>query len=95
MTRRWPSMLVPGHDPSGACPQAPEVINFKLHDLRHEDFSRMAARDVDLKTIIMLQSGHKTPAMLLRYLNPTTKERSHKLFWGERMMDKHTYLFVR
>ncbi|CTQ73612.1 tyrosine-type recombinase/integrase [Roseibium alexandrii] len=59
--------------------KAANVTNFKLHDLRHEALSRMAARDVDLKTM-MLQSGHKTPAMLLRYLNPTAEERRRKLF---------------
>ncbi len=59
-----------------------KVTNFRLHDLRHEALSRMAARDVDLKTM-MLQSGHKTPAMLLRYLNPTTEERRRKLFGTE------------
>lgn len=61
-----------------ACAQA-KVSNLRLHDLRHEALSRMAARGVDLKTM-MLQSGHKTPAMLLRYLNPTIEERRAKLF---------------
>lgn len=58
---------------------AANVTNFKLHDLRHEALSRMAARDVDLKTM-MLQSGHRTASSLLRYLNPTTEERRRKLF---------------
>jgi integrase len=59
--------------------KAAKVKGFRIHDLRHEALSRMAARGVDLKTM-MLQSGHKTPAMLLRYLNPTREERRRALF---------------
>ncbi|MBO1907029.1 tyrosine-type recombinase/integrase [Microvirga sp. 3-52] len=56
-----------------------KVSGFRIHDLRHEALSRMAARGVDIKTM-MSQSGHKTPAMLMRYLNPTREERRLKLF---------------
>lgn len=59
--------------------KAAKVKDFRIHDLRHEALSRMAARGVDLKTM-MLQSGHKTPGMLLRYLNPTREERRRALF---------------
>lgn len=59
--------------------KAAKVRGFRIHDLRHEALSRMAARGVDLKTM-MLQSGHKTPGMLLRYLNPTREERRRSLF---------------
>lgn len=61
-----------------ACAVA-KVKGFRIHDLRHEAISRMFARDVDIKTV-MLQSGHRTPTMLLRYLNPTVEERRRKLF---------------
>lgn len=59
--------------------KAAKVKGFRLHDLRHEALSRMAARGVDLKSM-MLQSGHRTPGMLLRYLNPTREERRRALF---------------
>lgn len=59
--------------------KAAKVKGFRIHDLRHEALSRMAARGVDIKTM-MAQSGHKTPAMLLRYLNPTREERRRALF---------------
>lgn len=50
-----------------------------IHDLRHEALSRMAARGCNLK-ILMRQSGHKTVAVLLRYLNPTPQEQRAALF---------------
>lgn len=56
-----------------------EIKNLKLHDLRHEALSRMAARGADLKTL-MRQSGHKTVAVLMRYLNPTPQEQRERLY---------------
>jgi len=53
--------------------------DLRIHDLRHEALSRMAARGADLKTL-MRQSGHKTVAVLMRYLNPTPAEQRAKLF---------------
>lgn len=53
--------------------------DLRIHDLRHEALSRMAARSVDLKTL-MRQSGHKTVAVLMRYLNPTPEEQRARLF---------------
>lgn len=53
--------------------------DLRIHDLRHEALSRMAARGADLKTL-MRQSGHKTPAQLMRYLNPTPEEQRARLF---------------
>lgn len=50
-----------------------------IHDLRHEALSLMASRGVDLKTL-MRQSGHKTVAILMRYLNPTPEEQRARLF---------------
>ena len=52
-----------------------------IHDLRHEALSRMAARGADLKTM-MRQSGHKTVAVLMRYLNPTPEEQRARIFPG-------------
>ncbi|WP_340161829.1 site-specific integrase [uncultured Hoeflea sp.] len=53
--------------------------DLRIHDLRHEALTRMAARGADLKTL-MRQSGHKTVAVLMRYLNPTDEEHRAKLF---------------
>lgn len=53
--------------------------DLRIHDLRHEALSRMAARGADLKTL-MRQSGHKTVAVLMRYLNPTKEEQRARLF---------------
>jgi hypothetical protein len=39
----------------------------------------MAANGADLKTL-MRQSGHKTVAVLMRYLNPTKEEQRARLF---------------
>jgi hypothetical protein len=38
----------------------------------------MSARGADLKTL-MRQSGHKTVAVLMRYLNPTPAEQRSRL----------------
>lgn len=53
--------------------------DLRIHDLRHEALSRMAARGAELKTL-MRQSGHKTVAVLMRYLNPTPAEQRARLF---------------
>lgn len=53
--------------------------DLRIHDLRHEALSRMSARGADLKTL-MRQSGHKTVAVLMKYLNPTDEEHRAKLF---------------
>lgn len=53
--------------------------DLRIHDLRHEALSRMAANGADLKTL-MRQSGHKTVAVLMRYLNPTPSEQRQRLF---------------
>ncbi|MFS2325022.1 site-specific integrase [Brucella sp. H1_1004] len=53
--------------------------DLRIHDLRHEALSLMASRGVDLKTL-MRQSGHKTVAVLMRYLNPTPEEQWARLF---------------
>lgn len=53
--------------------------DLRIHDLRHEALSAMAARGADLKTL-MRQSGHKTVAVLMRYLNPTPAEQRERLF---------------
>lgn len=53
--------------------------DLRIHDLRHEALSSMAARGADLKTL-MRQSGHKTVAVLMRYLNPTPQEQRSRIF---------------
>ncbi len=53
--------------------------DLRIHDLRHEALSRMSANGADLKTL-MRQSGHKTVAVLMRYLNPTPSEQRAMLF---------------
>lgn len=54
-------------------------VGLTIHDLRHEALSRMVARGCNLK-ILMRQSGHKTVAVLMRYLNPTPQEQRLALF---------------
>jgi len=61
---------------------AAEAPDLRIHDLRHEALSRMASRGADLKTL-MRQSGHKTVAVLMRYLNPTPEEQRQRLFPDE------------
>ena len=60
---------------------AAEAPDLRIHDLRHEALSSMASRGADLKTL-MRQSGHKTVAVLMRYLNPTPQEQRKRLFGG-------------
>lgn len=62
--------------------------DLRIHDLRHEALSRMAANGADLKTL-MRQSGHKTVAVLMRYLNPTKEEQRARLF-GSASLAKST-----
>lgn len=64
---------------------AAKCPDLRIHDLRHEALSRMAANGADLKTL-MRQSGHKTVAVLMRYLNPTKEEQRARLF-GTRVVD--------
>ncbi|MBO1040193.1 tyrosine-type recombinase/integrase [Brucella pituitosa] len=61
---------------------AAEAPDLRIHDLRHEALSSMASRGADLKTL-MRQSGHKTVAVLMRYLNPTPEEQRKRLFGSE------------
>lgn len=56
--------------------------DLRIHDLRHEALSGMANRGADLKTL-MRQSGHKTVAVLMKYLNPTPEEQRQRLFGGK------------
>ncbi len=56
--------------------------DLRIHDLRHEALSRMAANGADLRTL-MRQSGHKTVAVLMRYLNPTKEEQRARLFGAQ------------
>lgn len=58
---------------------AAKVKDFHFHDLRHEALSRMSARGANIK-VMMRQSGHKTPSMLMRYLNPTADEVRQALY---------------
>ncbi|WP_244601397.1 site-specific integrase [Rhodopseudomonas pentothenatexigens] len=60
--------------------------DLRIHDLRHEALSRMAARGADLKTL-MRQSGHKTVAVLMRYLNPTPAEQRSRLFPNDALIE--------
>ncbi|QHW24733.1 site-specific integrase [Rhizobium leguminosarum bv. viciae 248] len=62
---------------------AAECPDLRIHDLRHEALSRMAANGADLRTL-MRQSGHKTVAVLMRYLNPTKEEQRARLFGASR-----------
>lgn len=61
---------------SASCP------DLRIHDLRHEALSRMAAKGADLRTL-MRQSGHKTVAVLMRYPNPTKEEQRARLFGND------------
>nr|WP_316654109.1 site-specific integrase [uncultured Gellertiella sp.] len=53
--------------------------DLRIHDLRHEALSNMAANGADLRTL-MRQSGHKSVSVLMRYLNPTKEEQRARLF---------------
>jgi integrase len=53
--------------------------DLRIHDLRHEALSKMVANGADLSTL-MRQSGHKTVAVLMRYLNLTKEEQRARLF---------------
>ncbi len=68
--------------------EAAGCSDLRIHDLRHEALSRMSANGADLRTL-MRQSGHKTVAVLMRYLNPTKEEQRSKLF-GNSVNDRPT-----
>ena len=44
------------------------VLDFRWHDLRHEGLSRMADKGMHIG-MLSAQSGHRTVAVLKRYLN--------------------------
>ena len=50
-----------------------DADGLRFHDLRHEALTRMANAGVSIK-VMMRQSGHSTPAMLMRYINPSDDE---------------------
>ena len=49
------------------------VLDFRWHDLRHEGLSRMAAKGMHIG-MLSAQSGHRTVAVLKRYLNAKPQE---------------------
>lgn len=54
------------------------VTGFRWHDLRHEALSRMAGKGLNIGEL-QAQSGHKTPAILLRYVNAKPQDVAKKL----------------
>ena len=54
------------------------VHDVTFHDLRHEALSRLAARGFTLAEL-KRQSGHKSDAALLRYINAVPAEMRKKL----------------
>lgn len=59
-----------------ACANA-GLENLKFHDLRHEATSRICARMAMHEA--MRVTGHKTPAMLMRYYHPKAEDLAQKL----------------
>jgi integrase len=59
-----------------ACTAA-EIENLKFHDLRHEAVSRICGR-LPMHEAMRI-TGHKTPAMLMRYYHPKAEELARKL----------------
>lgn len=59
-----------------ACAQA-KIENLKFHDLRHEATSRICDRLPMHEA--MRVTGHKTPAMLMRYYHPKAEDLARKL----------------
>ena len=53
------------------------IANLKFHDLRHEAVSRICERLPMHEA--MRVSGHKTPAMLMRYYHPKAEDLARKL----------------
>lgn len=51
-----------------ACDRA-NILNYRFHDLRHEAISRYMSRPDLTKQEVMVVSGHKTDAMLWRYVH--------------------------
>ena len=54
------------------------VTGFRWHDLRHEALSRMAGKGLNMGEL-QAQSGHRTAAILLRYLNARPQDVAKKL----------------
>lgn len=54
------------------------VEGFRWHDLRHESLSRMAALGLTIGEL-QAQSGHRTAAVLLRYVNARVQDVAKKL----------------
>ena len=54
------------------------IVNLHIHDLRHEALSRLAARGFTTAEL-KRQSGHKSDAALLRYVNAISAEMRRKL----------------
>lgn len=72
----------------GMAREAAGAHDLRIHDLRHEALSRMAARKCGLD-ILMAQSGHKDVKTLMRYLNPSLDERRQALFGDEDENEPH------
>lgn len=49
------------------------LSDVRLHDLRHEGISRLAARGIEVHQLAKI-TGHLTLRMLMRYYNPTDSE---------------------
>lgn len=56
-----------------AKPDGKFLVDVRLHDLRHEACSRLAARGIEVHQLAKI-TGHKTLRMLMRYYNPTDEE---------------------
>jgi integrase len=53
------------------------IENLKFHDLRHEAITRICGRLPMHEA--MRVTGHKTPAMLMRYYHPRAEDLARKL----------------
>jgi len=49
------------------------LVDVRMHDLRHEAISRLAARKIEIHQLAKI-TGHLTLRMLMRYYNPTDEE---------------------
>jgi len=54
-------------------PDGKFLVDVRLHDLRHEGISRLAARGIEVHQLARI-TGHLTLRMLMRYYNPTDEE---------------------
>ena len=61
-----------------AARQEAGVVGLRWHDLRHEALSRMAGKGLHIGEL-QAQSGHRTPTMLLRYVNARAVDIKGKL----------------